>query len=60
MQDPGSKPISIEMALGDPKAVEKADAALASLEFCKTENIKCPWLEKGVCTVWPCPAAEAR
>lgn len=58
MQEPGEKPINMEIAHGDPKAVEKADAALAAMEFCKKENIRCPW-KKGGCTVPICPAAEA-
>ncbi len=58
MQEPGEKPITIEIAHGDPKAVEKADAALAAMEFCKAENIPCPWMEKGRCTRTRCPAAD--
>lgn len=42
---PGEKPIDIEMAFGDPEAIDKAKANTKLYPYCTKQNIHCPWIE---------------
>ncbi len=42
---PGERPLDIEMAFGDPDAMEKAAAVMALHENCREKGMHCPWVE---------------
>ncbi len=43
---PGDRPLDIEMAFGEPDAMEKAAARMKLHDWCDKEKMHCPWLNR--------------
>ena len=53
---PGKRPLDIEMAFGDPEALEKAVENISAYPYCIRKDVHCPWIERcGSDLMWQCP-----